>query len=70
MPRELLAAWAKRCPVQLLREKLVADQRATTAELDAFDAAVQAEVNEAYQQALGDPHPDPATLMEGVYAAG
>ena len=42
----------------------------TTAELDAFDAAVQAEVNEAYQQALGDPHPDPATLMEGVYAAG
>ena len=70
VPRELLAAWAKRCPVQLLREKLVADQRATTAELDAFDAAVQAEVNEAYQQALGDPHPDPATLMEGVYAAG
>ena len=47
-----------------------AAQLATAAELDALDVAVQAEVGEAYQQALSDPLPNPATLMEGVYAAG
>jgi TPP-dependent pyruvate/acetoin dehydrogenase alpha subunit len=70
VPRELLAAWEQRCPVRRLREQLVAAQVATAAELDALDAAVQADVSEAYQQALADPPPDPATLMEGVYAAG
>jgi len=70
VPRELLAAWEQRCPVRRLREQLVAAQVATTAELDALDTAVQAEVHEAYQQALDDPLPDPATLMEGVYAVG
>lgn len=70
VPAELRAAWAKRCPILLLRQKLVTTKLATDAELDAFDAAVQAEVNEAYQQALGDPLPNPATLTEGVYAAG
>ena len=70
VPRELLAKWAKRCPIVVAREKMLAAQLATAAELDALDVAVQAEVGEAYQQALSDPLPNPATLMEGVYAAG
>jgi TPP-dependent pyruvate/acetoin dehydrogenase alpha subunit len=70
VPATLRAAWEKRCPLLLLRQKLVAAALATEAELDAFDVAVQAEVNAAYQQALGDPLPNPATLTEGVYAAG
>ncbi|MCX7006299.1 MAG: thiamine pyrophosphate-dependent dehydrogenase E1 component subunit alpha [Kiritimatiellaeota bacterium] len=69
VPRELLAAWEKRCPILMLRQKLLAAQLATETELDALDAAVQAEINEAYQQALSDPLPNPATLLEGVYAA-
>jgi TPP-dependent pyruvate/acetoin dehydrogenase alpha subunit len=70
VPRELLETWAKRCPLLVAREQLIAAGIATAAELDALDAAVQAEVNEAYQQALSDPLPNPATLMEGVYAVG
>ncbi len=70
VPRELLAAWEQRCPIRVLREKLVAATLASEAELDALDTAVQAEINEAFQQALGDPAPSPSTLMEGVYAVG
>jgi TPP-dependent pyruvate/acetoin dehydrogenase alpha subunit len=70
IPRELLAAWAKRDPIAVLRERITQAQLATTAELAALEQAVQTAVDEAYQQALNDPLPDPATLLEGVYAAG
>jgi len=70
VPAELRAAWELRCPLLLLRQTLVADKLATAAELDALDAAVQVEINAAYEQALGEPPPNPATLLEGVYATG
>ncbi len=70
VPAALRAAWEQRCPLLLLRQELIADGLATEAELEALDAAVQAEVSAACEQALGDPPPNPATLMEGIYAAG
>ena len=68
IPRDVLAAWAKRDPLALLRARLEQEHLATLAELETLDQAVQAEVDTAYQQALGDPVPDAATLTEGVYA--
>ncbi|TAN35988.1 MAG: thiamine pyrophosphate-dependent dehydrogenase E1 component subunit alpha [Verrucomicrobia bacterium] len=70
IPRELLAAWAKRDPIALLRERITQAQFATATELAALEQAVQTEVDESYQQALNDPLPDAATLTEGVYADG
>jgi len=70
IPRELLAAWAKRDPIALLRERITQEQLAAATELEALDQSVQAQVDKAYQQALNDPMPDAATLTEGVYATG
>ena len=69
VPRELLAAWTKRDPISQLQTRLTEAQLATPTEIEALDQAVQAEVDAAYQQALSDPVPQAATLMEGVYAA-
>jgi len=68
VPRELLAAWAQRDPISQLQARLTQAQLATPAELEALDQTVQTEVDAAYQQALADPMPQAATLMEGVYA--
>lgn len=70
VPKDLLARYAARDPIKLARERMPAEGLLSAAELDAIDAACAAEVDAAYREALRDPPPDPATLLQGVYADG
>jgi 2-oxoisovalerate dehydrogenase E1 component len=60
--------WKARDPIAAYRRRLVENRCATEAELDAIDAAVQAEVVEAEAFARNSPWPDGATACSHVYA--
>jgi pyruvate dehydrogenase E1 component alpha subunit len=68
VPRDLLAEWAKRDPVE--------EFAATLTDLGVLDEqgvkAITEEVHQvaldARKQAIADPLPDPSTVEEGVYA--
>lgn len=68
VPRELLAAWEARDPVQryrtLLRESGVTDED----ELTELTHRAEIEVADAIAHAETSPLPDPATVLHGVYA--
>lgn len=68
VPRDLLARFEQRDPLAVASARLLAEGRVTAAEWEALQQEVQAEVDAAYAQALSEPKPDPATLMDGVYA--
>jgi 2-oxoisovalerate dehydrogenase E1 component len=66
--RDEVEAWKKRCPIQRLRQQLVAEGTATEAELDALDAEVLRQVEDAQAVAEKGPWPDPGTATTHVYA--
>ena len=68
VPKDLLAAYAARDPIQVARETLAGGGLLSAAEVETLERAVAVEVDEAYQRALQDAAPDPRTLEEGVYA--
>ncbi len=68
VPAELLEKYRARDPLAVARRRLTRENIFSDAELDAMDRAVEAEVNEAYQTALAEPLPNPATLLKGIYA--
>ena len=70
VPRELLAAYQARDPIAGIRGRLLADGVLSEQELAAIEATCAEEVDKAYQQAQTEPGPSPASLLEGVYAAG
>ena len=68
VPREMLAEWAKRDPVEefataLIKLRVLDEEGVKTIKEDVHQAAL-----DARKQALADPLPDPATVEEGVYA--
>jgi TPP-dependent pyruvate/acetoin dehydrogenase alpha subunit len=68
IPEALKAEYAARDPLDNMRRSLTDAEIATARELDTIDSECQQEIDEGYQQALAEPMPDPATLLEGVYA--
>jgi pyruvate dehydrogenase E1 component alpha subunit len=69
VPREMLAEWAKRDPVEefaatLLELGVLDEEGIKTIKEDVHHAAL-----DARKQALADPLPDPSNIEEGVYAA-
>ena len=60
-------AWLQRDPIVLFRQRLVADGVATDAELDALEAEVIAEVDEAVAFTDASPFPDPAIAFADLY---
>lgn len=60
-----LEEWKRHDPLLVARERLI-ELGATAGELDALDAAVGREIDDAAASALTDPEPDPSTLFEGV----
>lgn len=68
VPRELIEKYAKKDPIKVCWEQLVAAKIAMREELDQLEHKCREEVNSAYHQALSELPPDPSTLMEGVYA--
>lgn len=68
VPRELLEAYAKREPIRAAVDRLEREGVLAPGAFEAMQKECQAEVDRSYHQALAEPPPDPATLMEGVYA--
>ena len=60
-------AWLARDPIVIFRNRLIADGVATEAELDALDAAVMAEVDEAVAFTDASPFPNPAIAYADLY---
>ena len=52
-----LQRWAAKDPIDMLGERLISSEFATSAELAAFDAALSREVDAAHQEALASPFP-------------
>ncbi len=66
--RDEVEEWKKRCPIQRLRGRLLTQQLATKAELDALEAEVQRRVDDAQAAAEKAPWPDPKSAATHVYA--
>ena len=68
VPKELFEAWAKRDPLERFRAWLRDHAEFTADEEDEITTQVKKLLNEALQRAEESPLPDPATLLDGVYA--
>jgi pyruvate dehydrogenase E1 component alpha subunit len=69
VPRELFEHWAGRDPIERYRTWLREHVELTDDEEDDIKLHVKKQLNDALEQAEASPHPDPATLLDGVYAA-
>ena len=65
---EELAVQEARDPLTVTRALLISAGIATSAELDAMEAEVEAEVAAAADEALASPQPDPSTAMRHLYS--
>ena len=66
--REEVEVWRGRDPIKRLREQLLNASITDSDALDAVDREVQVLVEEGLEWAKASPWPDPATVMEHVYA--
>ncbi|CAK7003258.1 MAG: Acetoin:2,6-dichlorophenolindophenol oxidoreductase subunit alpha [Desulfovibrio sp.] len=68
--REEVEAWVAKCPIKRHRAYLLEQGLATEKELDAIAQQALREVEEAAEFAMNSPEPDPATVMNDVFADG
>jgi len=68
VPRELLAEWEARDPLDLFAAKLLAAGVADRVELEEIGRRCEVAVQDAITYAESSPWPDPATVTDGVYA--
>lgn len=66
--REEVQAWKAKCPIERFRDCIVTFGLAAPSQLDAIDAAIQKEVEQAHAEAEASPWPDPKTAAAHVYA--
>lgn len=67
-PPEEVAAWRAREPIAPFRNMLLDKKLLTNKELDAIDAAVQQELDEAVEFARTSPMPEPAEALADLWA--
>lgn len=67
---EAMASWRKRDPISRLVSGLIAAKVCSAEEAAEMESRVAKQVDEAWKQALNDPYPNEATLLERVYAPG
>jgi pyruvate dehydrogenase E1 component alpha subunit len=68
VPKELFEEWAKNDPVERFRTWLRDNAELSGEEEEEISGRVKKLLNDALSQAEESPQPDPATLLEGVYA--
>jgi len=66
--REEVEEWKRKCPIKRLREHMEKNNMLAGTELDAIEAEAANEAEEAAKFAIASPEPDPATVMEDVFA--
>lgn len=69
VPRELLAEWEAKDPLDRYTQQVLAEQITDQVELDEINQRCAVEIEDAIQYAESSPWPDPAAVEEGVYAA-
>ncbi len=67
-PKEEVEAWLARDPLTLTRRRLL-ELKLTEQQVDAAEAAVRTRLDEAIEQALASPYPDPAAEHATEFAA-
>jgi TPP-dependent pyruvate/acetoin dehydrogenase alpha subunit len=68
VPKELFEEWAKRDPLERFRTWLRENVDMTDDDEEQIGVHVKKLLNDAIQRAEDSPQPDPATLLDGVYA--
>jgi len=68
VPKEIVAAWEKRDPIDRFETFLVDEGHATRKDLRSVEAALADELEEAAQAALASPYPAPEETLKDVYA--
>ncbi len=68
VPREMFEEWAKRDPLARFHAWLRDNVEFTDDEEDEVTSTVKRLVNDAVERAEASPYPDPATLLDGVFA--
>src|SRR3954451_16263048 len=68
VPKELFERWAERDPVERFRTWLRENAELTDEDEEQIGSQVKKLLNDALQRAEESPQPDPATLLDGVYA--
>ena len=68
VPKELFEEWAKNDPLERFRTWLRDNAELTDEEEDEMNSRVKKILNDALAKADESPEPDPATLLDGVYA--
>ena len=67
-PKELIEQWKRRDPIERARRMLIEERGVSPDEIAALDVGVEHEMDEAVAYADASPAPDPATMVEHVYA--
>lgn len=60
--------WMSRCPVNCLKEQIIAEKIATKKDFQVIEEAVNIKVNEAVQFAKESPYPDVSEAFDAIYA--
>jgi pyruvate dehydrogenase E1 component alpha subunit len=68
VPKDLFEEWAKRDPLERFRSWLRANASFSDEEEEEIGEDVKRLLSEAMRRAEESPMPDPATVLEGVYA--
>ncbi len=66
--QEEIEAWMAKCPIERFRGCLISQGMVQAAALQAIDAKVQQQIEEAVEFAKAAPYPNPSTVYEHVYA--
>jgi TPP-dependent pyruvate/acetoin dehydrogenase alpha subunit len=66
--REEVEEWRARDPIKRLREHLVSSAASVESTLDAIDREIDQMARDALEWAKASPYPDPATVLDHVYA--
>jgi pyruvate dehydrogenase E1 component alpha subunit len=65
--KEEVAEWKQRDPIELIKDRILTNKIATEAELDAIDAKIKVQVEEAVKFAEESPWPKPEEAFEDIY---
>lgn len=68
VPKHLWQEWKAKDPVARLERRMIENRWAGAAEIERMYAEIDREIAEAIEWAEASPYPDPADLLDGVYA--
>jgi pyruvate dehydrogenase E1 component alpha subunit len=69
-PKEEIESWIARCPIKMLRERMLSQGLSSEDELSAIDRVMKQEIEEAVAFAQASPFPRPEQALEYVYLEG